>query len=160
MSSKTITFFVFLMLAAVNAAFSQCPMQLADLDKALNYSVPEFEKYAAKKGFTNRTPGNANGNIALCVCIKYKTENTKDKINRDTDPGGSATITYLTTDQAIFEKIKSQAIKSNYKFVQELPFSVDGIATRQYLYTNQKRIVSFYSYTDKNAIAYYAVYIH
>ena len=160
-SKINILLLVVLFSTMANFAVAQCPLTLSDLEKLCTYKAEEFEKHILKKGYNvNEGLPHAGPQTKICYCRKFTSQKLRDKVDRGVDPSNTPVVTYTTADKAHYETIKADLIKKKYTFVQEFPFHVEGINTKQYVYTEKKHAASMITYTDKDQIPRYAIMIH
>lgn len=152
-------FFTVVLLSVFSIANAQCPLSVAEMEKIVAKTLPELDKDLAKKGYVLQKDRSGD-NFKTYHCKKFKSAKTKDEVFRGADPSGNPDLTYKTLDKQQNQNMVAD-LKKRYKFLQELPFQINSINTKQQLYAmeGRKYLATTYSYTDADKLTWYCIVI-
>ena len=130
------------------SSFGQCPLTLADLEKASVLSKGSFDTWALNKGYSqNPIKGDGQFDYVQYWCDNANSNGVKDQVGRLAGDGVKTSIGFTTSTKQLFLNFKADLIAKGYKLQEQKEQKVGGeITATWYYYTNGKYQVDFYSY--------------
>ncbi len=137
-------------------AGAQCRLTLSEAEKLTSYDEVKYAKEVVKKGFAIQS-ARSNETYKVYQCRERNKTGKNDEIKRAPDPNNKIMLQITTADKAYFETLKAGVLKQ-YKYIAEYPMQVNGVNTKQHLYTG-KCNVSLYSYTMPDKTTWHTLQI-